>query len=83
MEPFGAGLGLPLGFEISPELLVILGVFAGDEEATGTQAVSEGVEAYGGLALRSFRTGGLLGILPVGFLLFVGNQHMEFAFPIQ
>ena len=49
MEPFGPGLGVPLGFEIGPELLIVGGVLAGDEDATGTQAVGEGVESHGGL----------------------------------
>jgi hypothetical protein len=60
MHPFGAALGLPLGFEIGPELLVFLGVFAGEDEVTGTQAVGEGVEAHGFLTLPSLRTGGVL-----------------------
>src|ERR1017187_9554083 len=60
MHPLGAVLGLPLGFEIGPELLVFLGVFVGEDEVTGTQAVSEGVEAHGGLGLGSVGTGRVL-----------------------
>ena len=30
-----------------------------------------------------FRTGGMLGILPVGCLLFVGNQHTEVPFGVR
>ena len=44
----------------------------------GAQAVGEGVEAHGGLALRSYRTGGLLRILPVCFLPFLRNYHTDF-----
>jgi len=62
-------LGLPLGFERGPEPLIFLGVFAGDEGAAGTQAVSEGVEAHGGLPLRGDRAGRMLGILAVCYLL--------------
>src|ERR1017187_6081377 len=78
MHPLGAVLGLPLGFEIGPELLVFLGVFVGEDEVTGAQAVSEGVEAHGGLGLGSVGTGRVLCVLPVGFLLFIGNYHVDF-----
>ena len=46
MEPFGAVLRLPIGFEIGPEFLVFLGVVAGEEEVTGAQAVGEGCLLY-------------------------------------
>ena len=80
MQPFGAVLRLPLGFEVGPQLPIVLRVFVEDEDATGAQAVFEGVEANGGLSLGCVRTGGLLGILPVGFLLFVRNDHTESPF---
>jgi len=35
VQPFGPGLGLPLGFEIGPELLVFLGVFGREQEGHG------------------------------------------------
>jgi hypothetical protein len=79
VEPFGAVLRLPIGYEIGPELLVFLRVFLADEDATSTQPGGEGIEAYSGLALGSFRTGGLLRVLPVGFVLFIANYHMGFA----
>src|ERR1700691_2427273 len=69
VAPFGAGLRLPFGFHLVPELVVVRGVFAGKDGAAAPQAVSEGVEADGFLAFRGFRTGGMLGILAVSFLL--------------
>jgi hypothetical protein len=66
---FGAALGLPVGFQFVPELGVVRAVFVGENGAAGPQAVSEGVEADGGFAFGSFRTCGILRILPVGFLL--------------
>ena len=47
MQPFGAVLRLPLGFEVGPQLPIVLRVFVEDEDATGAQAVFEGVEANG------------------------------------
>lgn len=46
MEPFGPGFGLPLSFEIGPELPIFRRVFAGEDDVTGTQAVGDGVEAH-------------------------------------
>src|ERR1017187_2107105 len=62
----------------SAQSFVFLGVFVGEDEVTGTQAVSEGVEAHGGLGLGSVGTGRVLCVLPVGFLLFIGNYHVDF-----
>jgi hypothetical protein len=80
IEPFAGGLRLPLGFEIGAELAVFAGVFFGEDEGAGTQAIGEGVAAGGGLTRGSLRTGGTLGIPPVGFLLLLGNQHVNFSF---
>ena len=46
MGPFGPGFGLPLSFEIGPELPIFRRVFAGEDDVTGTQAVGDGVEAH-------------------------------------
>ena len=51
--------------------VTVWGCHSASSAAQGAQAVSEGVEAHGFLTLRSFGTAGVLGILPVGFLLFV------------
>jgi hypothetical protein len=59
---------LPIGFEIVRELHVVLGVSAGEEGATGAQAVFEGIEADGGLSLGAFGTGRVLRILLVKLL---------------
>ena len=53
--------------------------FYSSGSSSKTQPVGEGIEAYSGLALGSFRTGGLLRVLPVGFVLFIANYHMGFA----
>ena len=66
---FGAGLRLPVGFQFVPELGVVRGVFVGEDGGAGAQAVGEGVEADGRFAFWSFRTSGMLGIVPVGLLL--------------
>jgi hypothetical protein len=54
--PFGAVLRLPVGFQLVPELGVVRGVFVGEDGGAGAQAVGEGVEADGVLALGCFRT---------------------------
>ena len=70
---FDAGFGLPVGFQLVPELGVVRGVFVGEHGGAGAQAVGEGIEADGRLPSRSCRTGRMLGIVPVGFLLLVGD----------
>ena len=71
--PFGVSLRLPFGFEIVPELLIVGGVLVVEHEAACAQTPGEGVETHGGLAFRTRRTGGMLGILPVSLVLLVGN----------
>src|ERR1017187_8130871 len=76
----GAVLGLPVGIQLVPELGVVRGVFAFQDGGAGAQAVGEGVEADGGFAFRGFRTRGMLGILPVGFVVSVRNYHVTSPF---
>jgi hypothetical protein len=64
---------MEIGQEAVPKLVVLLGFFAADKGATGAKAVGEGIEAHGGLTLRSLWTRRLLRVLAVGFVLFVGN----------
>ena len=79
-ETFGGGFGPPLGFEVVPELPVVGDVLAGDEQAAGAQAVGDGVLAGGGDTFGSSRAGAVLRVLPVGLLLFFGNDHAEVLF---
>jgi len=53
IELLGQGLRLPFGFQITAELLKILLGFAGQDDAAGAQAVTQGVQADGGLSLGS------------------------------
>jgi hypothetical protein len=69
MAQFGAGLRTPIGFQIVPKPVVALGTVAGQDGAAGAQAVGEGVEADDGFALGGSRTGRMLGILPVGYVV--------------
>ena len=55
-ELLGPALRLPLGFQVSAELLVLLGVLAGKQDATGAQAVAERVQARDSLTIRCDRT---------------------------
>jgi len=71
IQPFGRGFRMPLVHELAPEVVVLLGFFVAEDEGARAQAVSEGVEAYGGLALRSFWTRRLLGVFAVCLVLFV------------
>src|SRR5580700_5961967 len=79
IEALSAGLGLPLGLQAGPQPLVFLGVFVEDNDVAGAEAVFEGVEAHGGLAVRSFRTRGMLRVAPVGFLLLIGDYHRSYT----
>jgi hypothetical protein len=63
--PFAVSLRVPLGFQTIPELPIVFRVVAANHEATGAQAPGEGVEADGLPPFRSFRAGGVFGILPV------------------
>jgi hypothetical protein len=76
--PFAVSLRLPLGIERVPELPIVGGVVGADEEVARAQAPGEGVEAQGVLAFGRFRTGRVMGILPVGLLLLSGNYHTDF-----
>ena len=77
-DSFGGGLGLPLGFEDIPELLVGGFVFVDEDDVARAESEGEGVEADGGLAFRGDRAGGVLRVLAVGLVLFAGNQHELF-----
>ncbi|HYW48706.1 MAG TPA: hypothetical protein VE959_37930 [Bryobacteraceae bacterium] len=54
IEALGGGFGLPFGFQAIAKLLKFLGVFAGEDDPAGAKAVTQGVEANGGLSLGSF-----------------------------
>ena len=63
---FGIGFGLEGDEEAVAELVVFGGVFAGEQEDGGAEAVFESVEAGGSFALGCFRPNGMLGVFPVG-----------------
>jgi len=71
------GFGVATRQRARPRAACIPRVFPGEDEATGAQAVGEGVEAHGGLALRSVGTGRVLGILPVGLDSMIGRACGE------
>jgi hypothetical protein len=71
VKQFGATLRTPLGYELVPELFVLLLFFGADEGATSAEAVGEGVEAHGGLTFRGLGTAGLLRVFAIRFVLFV------------
>ncbi|HYW42530.1 MAG TPA: hypothetical protein VE959_06715 [Bryobacteraceae bacterium] len=53
IELLGSALRLPFGFEIIAEPLKILLLFAGEDDPAGAEAVTQGIEANGGLSLGS------------------------------
>src|ERR1019366_3139343 len=57
VEEFGGGFGAELALVVGGEDVVIGGVFAGDDDGGGVDAVLESVEAGGGLALDGARSG--------------------------
>ena len=58
--------GVELLAVIEGERFELGGVFAGDEEGTGVQAVFQGVEAGNGLTLVRAGAGALLSVQPIG-----------------
>jgi hypothetical protein len=62
-------LGAVLVSVIGSECIVFGGVFAGDDDGGGVDAMFQGVEAGGGLALDGAGAGGLLRIGAIGGLL--------------
>jgi hypothetical protein len=58
------------------EVAVVFGLlFRGDDELLGVQAVLQGVEADGGLALRGSGAGAFERIAAIGVELFLGNHR--------
>jgi hypothetical protein len=70
-ELLGAIRGQPIRLQIGAERVKLVDVFAREQEAASPQAMAEGVEAYSGLPLRSFRAGGFQRIPEVGGELFL------------
>jgi len=60
VEGFGGGLGTEVAVVVGGEGVVVGGVFAGDDDGGGVDAVFQGIEAGGGLALGGAGSGGLL-----------------------
>ena len=70
VQPFGRISGLPVGLKIGAELVELGGILEGQDGAGGAHTVTEGIEADGFFAFRSFGTGGMLRIPPIRFKLF-------------
>jgi hypothetical protein len=69
----GAG-GLEAVEEGVEQFVEHLIVFEGEDGVLGSEAVFEGIEATGGLALGGFGTGAELGVTAVGGNLFLGGH---------
>ena len=70
--------GLPALVVLFGEAIKRGGIFAGNDLAFGVHAGFEGIEAGDGLAPKSTRTGGLLGVEAVGLLLFErGHSYFQ------
>ena len=79
VEGFGGGLGVVLVHVFSDKGVVIGGVFAGDDDGFGVDAVLQGVEAGGGLALGGAGSGGLLRVGAIGGDLCGGCHDSDLA----
>jgi len=66
VEVFGGGFGAELAVVVGGEGLIIGGIFAGDDEGGGVDAVFESVEAGGGLALGGAGSGRFLRVGLIG-----------------
>src|ERR1035441_9950036 len=65
VEEFGGGLGAEVAEVVGGEGVVFSRVLAGDDDGGGVDAVFEGVEAGGGLALGGAGSGRHLGVGPI------------------
>ena len=79
VEGFGGGLGAVLVVVVGGEGVVIGGVFAGDDDGGGVDAVLQGVEAGGGLALDGAGSGGFLRVGAIGGDLSGGCHDYDLA----
>ena len=59
VELLGPGFWVPFGFQVVAELVEFLGVFAGQHDGAGAEAVTEGVHANRRFAFGSFWAGRL------------------------
>ena len=59
-EGLGGGLGTEVAVVVGDESVIVGGIFAGDDDGGGVDAVFQGIEAGGGLALGGAGSGGLL-----------------------
>ena len=59
VESLGGGLGAEVAVVVGDEGVVVGGIFAGDDDGGGVDAVFQGIEAGGGLALGGAGSGGL------------------------
>ena len=81
------GLGGRLGTEVAvvggDESFVVGGVFAGDDDGGGVDAVFQGIEAGGGLALGGAGSGGLLRVGAIGVDLCGGCHDSDLAWRLR
>ena len=66
MEGLGGRLGVVLVEVVCGERFIFGGVFAGDDDGGGVDAVFQGIEAGGGLALGGAGSGGLQRVGAIG-----------------
>jgi len=76
----GRGGGLVLGEEVIEQQVELGGVFASHETGAGSEAVREAVAGRRSLALRSFGSGGLLGIRLIGVDLGLSCHDVKCSF---
>ena len=79
VEGLGGGLGTEVAMVGGDEGFVVGGVFAWDDDGGGVDAVFQGIEAGGGLALGGAGSGGLLRVGAIGVDLCGGCHDSDLA----
>jgi hypothetical protein len=69
---FDGALGLESGFELADESEVVFGIFGGEDNVFGIEAVFDGVSGGGGLAPGGSGAGAALCVAPIGADLAIG-----------
>jgi hypothetical protein len=79
VEGLGGGLGMEVAVVVGDESVVVGGIFAADDDRGGIDAVFQGIEAGGGLALGGAGSGGLLRVGAIGVELCGGCHDYDLA----
>ena len=79
VEDFGWGFGAEVAVVGGGESVVVGGIFAGDDDGGGVDAVFQGIEAGGGLALDGAGSGGLQRVGAIGINLGWGCHDYDLA----